>query len=229
MTQATLRSLCIIGLSAACVGVQAAPAINSASGTASGGSTISVSGSGFGSSGPNIVLFDDFEGGTAGQPIDMAAVDGRWSGTGGSTPVDSSQARTGRTGFLGYDTSDGHNRQLRLSLGGDQTEIFYSFWVRIPDYTAFPGNASDVGVLQRQLLEADPADGRADAYGTTVSTCVSRHIPAAVFCRSRAMTTTSSALATTGGRGTPGCAFRSGCVAAQAWWAPIPAPFFSRR
>ncbi|MBF0384973.1 MAG: hypothetical protein HQL27_03785, partial [Candidatus Omnitrophica bacterium] len=48
---------------------QAEPAITGVSGTLEQGSAITISGSGFGVAGPNIIVFDDFEKGTLGQPI----------------------------------------------------------------------------------------------------------------------------------------------------------------
>lgn len=147
MTQATTHKtiqgitpfLCLIGLLFSFGSTQADPVITSAGGAISGNSTITISGSGFGSTGPKIVLFDDFEGGTAGQPIDLKAPVGSWSGVGGTAPVYSADARTGTGGFLAYDSGAGSSRMFRLNLGGDQTEVFYSFWVRIPDGSNFPG------------------------------------------------------------------------------------------
>jgi hypothetical protein len=143
--------------------------------------TITIEGSGFGSTGPKIVLFDDFERGSAGSSISMQAPIGSWSGIGNSKnpPVISSDARTGKGGFLAYDSSAGAARQLRLSLGGDQTEVFYSFWVRIPDGSYFPGR----GVTGPKQFSTDSSwklswlmDGY-DGHGTSgFDMCFPTHI-----------------------------------------------------
>lgn len=49
-------------------GILAAPAITGVGGTVSNGQTITISGTGFGSSGPTIAIFDDFEKGTNWNP-----------------------------------------------------------------------------------------------------------------------------------------------------------------
>lgn len=49
----------------------AAPSISGIYGTISNGSQITISGSGFGNDGPNIIIFDDFEKGTNGNIISI--------------------------------------------------------------------------------------------------------------------------------------------------------------
>lgn len=142
------------------------PVISSASGAPTAGSTITVNGSGFGATGPKIVMFDDFEGGSAGQSVDLNAPVGQWNESKGASY--SSAARTGKTGFSVYDGSRGVQRQLRVDLQGDQTEVFFSFWVRVPDGTHFPGRdvtgpgmfSSDSSWKYAWLL--DDSDGYSD-------------------------------------------------------------------
>lgn len=136
MKQALVKSLSIACLALGTPAAFAAPSISTATGSVSGGSELTVSGSGFGSVGPKIVLFDDFERGSPGQGMTAQAPIGSWSS---ASPVYTSDARTGKNGVLVYNASSGSMRKMTASLGGDQTEVFYSFWVRIPDGGFFPG------------------------------------------------------------------------------------------
>ena len=132
------RAISLFALFGATTTSMADPVVNSASGSATPGSTVTIGGSGFGATGPRIVMFDDFERGTAGQTIGLTAPIGNWT-TSASTPIFSSTARSGRSSFLVYDGSGGEMRQLRVALEGDQTEVFFSYWVRVPDGTFYPG------------------------------------------------------------------------------------------
>lgn len=57
----------------------AAPTVSSVSGNVSGGQQITISGSGFGSSGPNVLLFDDFSTGSVGSVHPTKAIVGNWN------------------------------------------------------------------------------------------------------------------------------------------------------
>jgi len=138
MNSNALRNLSAIATVAlATTGVIAAPSVSSVSGSVSPGATMTISGSGFGSAGPNIVMFDDFERGSIGQAIPLSAPVGQWT-TSAQTPILSSTARSGRSSFLVYDGAAGDMRQLRVTFG-DQTEVYFSYWVRVPDGTFYPG------------------------------------------------------------------------------------------
>jgi hypothetical protein len=114
--------------------VHSAPSISSTSGSLNPGGTLTVTGSGFGSTGPKVLMFDDFERGSNGSPISFDAPIGQWDKA-NNTPVYTTTARSGRLGFLVYNTEQSLERQLQLDLGGNQSEIFISYWVRVPDGT----------------------------------------------------------------------------------------------
>lgn len=60
--------------------------ISGVSGTISNGQSITISGSSFGSNGPTVILFDDFEGGTAGNELSTSLAPlGTWSRVQGNT------------------------------------------------------------------------------------------------------------------------------------------------
>ena len=69
----------------------AAPSVTGVSGTVSNGESITIAGTAFGSTGPTVALFDDFEGGTNGAYIGDGvtnAVIGTWEDCGAScTPT----------------------------------------------------------------------------------------------------------------------------------------------
>jgi len=120
----------------------AAPSISGVSGTVGNGLTITVSGTDFGDSGPNVILFDDFSRGTDGQTITLPAPVGNWSGVSGNAPI--------------YEAEDGGNiagrlvdgdvsRQLQINFDPVQ-EIFLSYRIRIPEGYHFP-NTSQPGTF----------------------------------------------------------------------------------
>ena len=115
----------------------AAPVVGGVSGTVADGGAITITGSGFGA-GPAVKLFDDFEGGSAGDAIPLTSPKvGQWSSA-SHEPVYDGNSHSGATGCRIYDGDT--QRQFRLSFGGDYTEVFFSFWVRVPNGTCFPGN-----------------------------------------------------------------------------------------
>ena len=70
--------------------LMAQPAVSGVQGTVANGQTITVTGSAFGATGPNVVLFDDFEKGTSGKAILSgagSAQTGQWSVVSGTRPL----------------------------------------------------------------------------------------------------------------------------------------------
>ncbi len=119
----------------------ATPAPTSASGTVAAGQTLTVSGSSFGTQGPNIVLMEDFERDTAGQKVQLAGAPvGAWTGYNSSnTFLASPNAHTGSVGFHAYDYAGQGGNMLNLALGGQYQEAFISYWVTVPSGKSFPG------------------------------------------------------------------------------------------
>jgi len=119
----------------------AAPAINNLTGTLANGATVSLIGADFGAQGPTVRIFDDFEGGTTGQDVDLNAVVGTWFGYGTFIPkLD--------------DISLSGNHSMRVHAGGSDaataqriikaqfpatTEFYLSYWLQIPVGFTFPG------------------------------------------------------------------------------------------
>jgi len=100
-------------------------------------------GTSFGAQGPQVLLFDEFEG-TPGTniPLDGAAV-GAWTGkTDSRPPLYSNEiARSGTTSFLAFDANTSLQRQLKVGFP-DDTEILVSYWVALPAGSRFPGNTT---------------------------------------------------------------------------------------
>lgn len=120
-----------------------APSISSVTGTIQTGESITISGSSFGS-GPTVVIFDDFEG-VAGNNIPTSSPQvGSWSSAESYpfNPIYDSNSYSGDTGFRMFNGVDGGQRQFKKNFGGDKTELFISYMVRVPDGTYFPNTTS---------------------------------------------------------------------------------------
>jgi len=131
--------------------VHAEPTINSVTGVLVDNGTVTINGADFGSQGPSIWLYEDFEGGITGNSVGFNAVIGNWTGTGTYPPVFSDLASySGNLGMRGYDgtlpnspcfISGGPNCfQVMKTSFPPATEIFLSYWVQIPLGTTFPGH-----------------------------------------------------------------------------------------
>jgi len=124
---------------------QAAPSIGGVSGTVSDGNAISISGSDFGPSGPNVRLFDNFQG-TPGELVSMQATVGNWSGT-NNTPPSYIADEGANVSAL---TVDSGVRQLKVSFA-DSQEAYLSYRVRVPLGYFIPGHtdpSNDIEVTQ---------------------------------------------------------------------------------
>jgi len=120
----------------------ATPAPTSASGTLAAGQTLTISGSNFGSTGPNIVMMEDFERDAAGTKVQLGGAPvGAWTNylSGSTNYLASPVAHTGSTGFHGYDYASQRANILQLVLSSQYQEAFVSVWVTIPSGKTFPG------------------------------------------------------------------------------------------
>lgn len=118
------------------------PTVSNVAGELSDGYTISISGSGFGSQGPSIRIFDNFEDGTNGSPINLQATNGSWTGNGyagrGLPISDNQEALSGSlSARMTNGSTWGSWRQVHKEIPAT-TEVFVSFWVRVPDGTDWP-------------------------------------------------------------------------------------------
>ena len=121
--------------------VFATPAPTGASGTLAAGQTLTISGAGFGTLGPNIVLMEDFERDTPDQKVQLggAPVGGWTSYNSSNSFLASPNAHTGSVGFHAFDYPHQGANILNLMLNGQYQEAFISYWVEIPAGKSFPG------------------------------------------------------------------------------------------
>lgn len=140
---------------------QAAPLISSASGTFAEGSTVTINGSGFGVSGPNVVLFDNFELGTVGAPLMTgvgSAVIGQWYSKTGTTYYTNTTKISGNQSFQA-DHASGWSHHGEVLLPVPTTEIFISWWKYIPAGDNWPGETTNsVNWKQMWIMRADSVD-----------------------------------------------------------------------
>ena len=124
----------------------AQPLVSGVHGTVANGQSITVNGSGFGSTGPNVVLFDDFELGTNGNAIKSgagSAQEGQWSVVSGTpTPVYSNAASVSGSLAFRADMSTFWRNYAETNLPTGTTEIFFSYWMYLPPGNQIPGGPS---------------------------------------------------------------------------------------
>lgn len=126
----------------------AAPVVQGVSGQVANGATITINGTAFGNNGPNLELFDDFEGGANGEIIHNgsgSATIGEWNGTHGARPPTYSnlEALSGQMAFRGDFTGTSGvqtwTSQTEKVFSQPTTEFFGSWWWLIPAGTNLPG------------------------------------------------------------------------------------------
>ena len=120
------------------------PAVYGLSGNLEDGHNIIISGAGFGVSGPSIELFDDFESTAAiGSEIPLTSPKvGGWSSYGTYHPQ---YAGVAHSGSRSMQVADGVKQLQFVKTFTGATEVFASFWMRVPDGTNFPGVVSGPG------------------------------------------------------------------------------------
>ena len=143
----------------------AAPAITGVSGTVQDGQTVTISGSGFGATGPNVAFFDSFEKGTAGQVVSLAtgsADIGEWN----ELPSSDSES----TISSAYALSGGKSMQVdwRPGSGGgpgayypnvQNSYLLFSWWQFIPTNRDVPGTNNVDGANWKWFWMGDRHDG----------------------------------------------------------------------
>jgi hypothetical protein len=118
------------------------PAIGCVIGAVRDGSSVVIAGARFGAVGPNVVIFDDFEGGSPGDPIATgagSAAVGEWVLLGSGTPRYGDEFAVSGSRAFRADFSEDSNQQAFADLPPDTTEIFYSWWMYTPEGHRFPG------------------------------------------------------------------------------------------
>lgn len=134
---------------------KAIPTVSGVAGNVSNDSVITVSGSGFGATGPSVVLFDDFEKGSNGEMISVsqnsAQVNQWWEVEVDDSPLySSSYAHSGALSSLqAWDETpdDEATFQARADFGSQITEgsgVYFSYWIYIPAGGHVPGGSGDM-------------------------------------------------------------------------------------
>lgn len=104
------------------------------------GQSVQITGSGFGSSGPDIILVDHFETGSSGDGISKEGpFIGRWDNVAGNAKI-TAFSHSGENGFLAFDGL--RQTTLQFDIGRDETEIYVSFWVAVEPGYKFPGSTT---------------------------------------------------------------------------------------
>jgi hypothetical protein len=135
----------------------AAPRITAVSGTVVERQVIIITGNGFGTIGPNIILFDDFEKGTNGTNITIAyesaqinnwsSIQANCSGNDARYPVYTSEWAHSGSKSMKSDWATSLNCQepailSRLNFPSSD-EVFYSFWTTVPLGKNVPGDKTN--------------------------------------------------------------------------------------
>ena len=125
----------------------AAPSVSNVSGTRSDGNSMTITGTGFGS-GPNVVIFDDFEKGSNGSNISTgssSAQVGGWNQIEGSPEYSNSAKVSGSLAFRA-DMSLSWIQRITANLPSNTTKYFYSYWAYIPSSDNWPGSGDSAGI-----------------------------------------------------------------------------------
>jgi len=132
---------------------RAAPAISSVTGTLSNSGAVTITGSGFGATGPSVRLFDNFESGSNGAFIStLTSTAGHFSNvwtttTGGNSPAYStafahSGTKAAKINFQGGTQIEGNTMGVSFSSA---SEWLMSFWVYVPVGKDVPGTNNPDG------------------------------------------------------------------------------------
>lgn len=139
----------------------ATPVITATTGPFTNGNSITINGSGFGA-GPTTLIFDDFESGKVGTFLSAGAkaTVGTWSGTGSSPPYYTSQAQVSGNQAFQSDQSQSWSTYGLVSLPSKTTEIFYSWWMYLPEGDRYPGEGTTDNVNWKVMwvMGKDPYD-----------------------------------------------------------------------
>jgi len=118
----------------------AAPVITDITGNLSDGESVVLTGAGFGSQGPTIHIYDNFDiGGIAGDDVDLTAVVGAWFGYGTNKPTYDEVSYSGDFSIrINKGIRNGGFSHVKAAFP-PATEVFISYWLQVPEGTTFPG------------------------------------------------------------------------------------------
>lgn len=137
----------LLASSIVCGSVTAAPTLTALSGTVAQGSTVTVTGSGFGTFGGAIVSWDDFEAQTVGAPINgsRAPIGGTWTTqynyTGSGARFDGTKVRSGAlAAHLDWSRDSNTIRAFGWAGRGPFSKLYITYWRQMQgDYVAGTG------------------------------------------------------------------------------------------
>jgi len=142
-------------------------AITGYSGTIADGESIIITGSGGFGSGPNVVVFDDFEAGVVDTEIAQGAGSakyGAWNSTTAVTFYDDNSSVSGDQAFSAS-YNDTYFAYIEALLPTGTQDVFISWWLYIPIGTPFPGEGGE-GINWKQMwvqgAESKEASNRYD-------------------------------------------------------------------
>jgi len=140
----------------------AAMQVNGVSGTVADGASITIQGSGFGNTGPNVVIFDNFENGTVGSTIKTgtgSATIGKWDSLGSPNPHYTNTASlSGTKAFQGHlNQSIGWSPHARALMPAGTRKFFTSVWLEVPAGSPLPGENTGQGINWKVLWAATTA------------------------------------------------------------------------
>lgn len=148
--------------------IWAKPLIHGVEGSVLDGNSITITGTNFGNHGPDIVIFDDFEGGTDGAKIKTgpgSATLGQWDRLGNGTIRYTNSVS--HSGLLAFQATSGkpdhpHGSICARKLFPPTKEFYGCWWVYLPAVDEWPGTGT-AGVNWKQVWVFDhgsmPADG----------------------------------------------------------------------
>lgn len=143
-----------------------APSISGLSGTIADQSTLTITGTNFGS-GPTISIWDRFED-TDGASMDTSADVGTWSSV--ESTVEDSYANSGNTSWLAM--NDETPYQLQKIFGSGVTEIFISYYTYLPSDKYFPSATSLLTFNSLSAWKMAWIFDSADGYGGDDDLCL---------------------------------------------------------
>lgn len=126
----------------------AAPQISSVEGTFGNHNDVLIRGSGFGSGGPNVVLFDDFELGADKSPLAAGtrAQVGSYYSVENPVPYYTTSEHVSGSKAMQANLSSGWQPYAGVSLPGNPTSIFASWWMKLPSGNNWPGEGNPDGI-----------------------------------------------------------------------------------